>query len=123
MKERGDECEGAVTVSISDCTDDVASHLASCHLSRERFSEAELILARAGYLDQHCEDTQSLKVCSKHRDILGKRWRPPRSCQYPGHTGLPRPVKDKRAVTFQHSKEIKEFFWFKWAHVCINIQL
>ena len=45
-------------VRLSDCNDDVANHIVSCHLSKEALSENELILARAGLFNVPPEDAE-----------------------------------------------------------------
>ena len=45
-------------VRLSDCNDDVANHIVSCHLSKEALSENELILARAGLFNVSPEDAE-----------------------------------------------------------------
>ena len=43
---------------LSDCNDDVANHVVSCHLSKEALSENELILAKAGLFNVSPEDAE-----------------------------------------------------------------
>ena len=74
-------------VSVEQCSDDISVHLASCHLSRQDISERDLILARAGLFGLNEKQIAKLRICPKHRQSLGKFWRPPRSCQHPEHTG------------------------------------
>ena len=47
---------GSGIVRLSDCNDDVANHILSCHLSKEALSENELILARASLFNVSPED-------------------------------------------------------------------
>ena len=43
---------------LSNCNDDVANHIVSCHLFKEALSENELILAKAGLFNVSPEDAE-----------------------------------------------------------------
>ena len=73
-------------VRLIDCNDPIETHLSSVHLSHEKLSEHELILARCGFFDNICNYEKFL-ICAKHRHNLGKYWRSKTSCQYPKHKG------------------------------------
>ena len=49
--------------------------------------EAELILSRASHFVVTKDQVKQMAICPQHRHKLGKFWRPPRSCQYPSHSG------------------------------------
>ena len=75
-------------VLVSECNDDITSHLASCHLSKcSKVNENELILARAGIRGLSEEQVAKMTICPKQRHLLGAFWRALKSCQYHGHTG------------------------------------
>ena len=97
-------------VSLGSCNDDIIGHLAGCHLSRERLTEYQLILARAGLFDLPDEQLQCMKICPKHRHNLGRFWRPVRSCQYPAHTGRPRNIKGNRVINLQVAREVHTMY-------------
>ena len=100
--------------TLNSCLKDIRSHLKRLNAAQKCVaSEGELILARAGLLD---EDVNSLTICPKHRDNLGMEWKPSRKCQHPLHgkkTGKP---ELGRGVNLKISKEIMA----KW-HVLIPI--
>ena len=74
-------------VKVDECQDTITTQLKICHLSKSGLSEAELILSRAGHFDLTKDQIQQMVICPQHRHKLGKFWRPPRSCQYPSHSG------------------------------------
>ena len=76
-------------VSILECNRDIQTHLRSCHLSRLNITEYELILARAGQFNLNRDQMVNMTVCPRHRDNLGRYFRPLRSCQYPVHHAGP----------------------------------
>ena len=45
-------------ISLIECVDDVTYHLKSCHLSRVKVTEYELILARAGTFHPSRDETE-----------------------------------------------------------------
>ena len=63
-------------ISLIECMDDITQHLKSCHLSRVKVMEYELILARAGIFHLPKDEIRKMTVCPKHRHNLGKYWRP-----------------------------------------------
>ena len=84
--------------------------MVNVHLSRENVSEKDLILARAGLLDLSEEQIKKMTIFPAHRHSLGKYWKPPRTCQYPGHQGKKTAVTGKHVVNFKQAKEIKIMF-------------
>lgn len=93
-------------VRPAECNDSVASHLSSCHLSRESLTENELILARAGVFELPSAKVSDLFICPKHRHTLGKFWKQRRPCQYPTHRGGKKAIKSRDVVNISMSKEI-----------------
>ena len=86
---------------------DISTHLLSCHLSRcGEVSEAELIMARAGICGMSATQLKSITICPRHRHLLGRFWRAPKTCQYPGHTGKVTSVAGTHVITFQMADEI-----------------
>ena len=59
---------------LLDCKDDIRTHLATYHLSRESVNEYELILARRGFFMSQ-QQMEELWICPKHRHELDKFWR------------------------------------------------
>ena len=94
-------------VELNSCNDDITSHLAKCHLSREDISERDLILARVGLLDLDEKQIETINVCPKHRHSLGKFWRPSKLCQYPEHVGKKTVVGGGHVINLKMMKEIK----------------
>ena len=75
-------------VFLSECNADISAHLLSCHLSKcGDVTEAGLIMARAGIRAMSATQITRITICPRHRHSLGRFWRAPKSCQYPGHTG------------------------------------
>ena len=93
-------------VSIDECKEDVSGHLLSVHLSREEFSESELILSRAGLFDVSKEQMHLMYICPRHRNSLGRFFRPLKTCQYPAHSGKVKSVKGRYVITVQIAKDI-----------------
>ena len=101
------ESRGKVEViSLIECVDYVIYHLKSCHISRVKVAEYELILARAGNFQPSHDEITKLAVCPKHRHNLGIYWRPLRTCQYPVKTTL----HCKNPVNWAMAQEIKDMF-------------
>ena len=111
-------------VMLTKCTDDIRRHLFSCHLSRENMQEYELIIARAGLFDTPESQLEKMLICPRHRNVLGKEWRPLRSCQYPTHQ-LRRSEKDKgsHVVQLKMAKEIHKCMASLLGLVCVSIEL
>ena len=98
-------------IFLHDCTHDISNHLRTCHLSREPYvTEVNLILARAGLFDLGASKINEMTVCPKHRNNLGRYWQPPRTCQYPEHTGKLKKVDDGSVINFKTAKEILSLF-------------
>lgn len=106
------ECGGYRTgnidnvIMLTKCKNDIRRHLSSCHLSRENMQEYELIIARAGLFDIPESQLEKMWICPRHRKVLGKEWRPLRSCQYPTHQGDQKKIKDSHVVQLKMAKEI-----------------
>lgn len=109
----GDFKGSSELVPLSECNSDISVHLERCHLSKERITEKELILMRAGYFSATIQQMQEMVVCPRHRANLGQYWgnqtrRTP--CQYPEHRGKLEGVKSDRAFTVKIAKEVKDLF-------------
>jgi hypothetical protein len=109
----GDFKDRSELAPLSECNADISAHLRRCHLSRERITEKELILMRAGYFNVPVQQMQYMMVCPRHRANLGQYWgnqtrRTP--CQYPEHKGKVEGVKSDRAFTVQIVQEVKDLF-------------
>ena len=62
---------------LKDCNEDVNAHPVSCHLSKKRLTEKDLIFARAGLFSLSEMQIEKMSVCPKHKHSLGRFWRPP----------------------------------------------
>ena len=110
--ECGDSRSISGLFSLTKCEDNIQSHLASLHLSRQHLSERDIILARAGMFDLDDSIVTDMKVCAKHRHNLGKFWRPSTACLYPTHQGRPgqKSSKSRYSVNLDMSKTIQRMF-------------
>ena len=107
----GSSREEVEHVLLSECNADISAHLASCHLSKcSEVTEAKLIMARAGIQHLSRIQLEGMTICPRHRHLLGRFWRGPRSCQYPGHTGKVTSVTGSHVITFQIADEIRLIF-------------
>jgi hypothetical protein len=98
-------------VLLSECNADISAHLVNCHLSRcLDVTESELILARAGIRGLSSIHVASMTICPKHRHLLGRFWRQPKSCQYPNHSGKTTSVAGRHVVNWQMAEEIYLLF-------------
>ena len=97
-------------VKLNSCNDDISAHLSKCYLSREVVSERELILARSGFFELDETQTNEMIVCPKHRHLLGKYWRPSKSCQHPSHSGSKSTVTGTHVFNFKLMREVRTIF-------------
>lgn len=97
-------------VNLLDCQSDLKGHLSSCHLSKSNLIEYELILVRAGLFGLSFEQMSGMTVCCKHRNTLGRYWRPLKACQYPKHTGSNRQCKGGHVINAQMSEDIMKLY-------------
>lgn len=97
-------------VKLVECEADISGHLGGCGLSKLEISEAQLILLRAGRFNVSKEQQQAMYICSAHRTKLGRRWRPLRSCQYPGHVGPLHQYKNRGVFNAQLSCEVQTLY-------------
>ena len=95
---------------LAECDKDVFGHLSGCGLSKTNLTEVELILLRAGRFNTTPEQREAMGVCSAHRDALGIRWRPLRSCQYPSHTGPQQRYKYRGVVNPKMAQEVQAHY-------------
>ena len=96
---------------LLECNADVSAHLASCHLSKcSDVTEVKLIVSRAGIQHLSSSQLEGRTICPRHRHLLGRFWRGPRSCQYPDHTGKNASVAGSHVITFKMADEIKLIF-------------
>ena len=85
---------------------DISANLSSFHLSKcGDVTEAELIMARAGIRGMSATQLTRITICPRHRHSLGRFWRAPKPCQYPGHTGKVTSLEGKRVINFQMADE------------------
>ena len=98
-------------VVLSECKADNSAHLSSCHLSKCcDVTEAELIMARAGIRGMSATQLTRITICPRHRHSLGRFWRTPKTCQYPGHTGKVASLAGKHVINFHMADEIRILF-------------
>lgn len=98
-------------IRLTDCTDPIESHLISVHLSHEKLTEYELILARVGLFHlREISNAQQLYICPKHRHSLGKFWQARKTCQYPNHKGSKAAVKGRDVCNLAMSKVIHQAY-------------
>ncbi|RUA04678.1 MAG: hypothetical protein DSY43_05910 [Gammaproteobacteria bacterium] len=105
----GEFKEKSELVSLGECNNDITPHLRRCHLSKERISECELILLRAGYFDTTPQQIKDMFVCPKHRGYLGLYWKNQTRktpCQYPEHKGKRKGATTDRSFTVKMAKEV-----------------
>ncbi|CAH3133217.1 unnamed protein product [Pocillopora meandrina] len=92
-------------------SENISAHLARCHLSKcIEVTEAKLIMARAGIQHLSRIQLEGMTICLRYRHLLGRFWRGPRSCQYPGHTGKVTSVTGSHVITFQIADEVRLIF-------------
>ena len=98
-------------VKVDECQDTITTQLETCHLSKSGLNEAELILSRAGPFVVTKDQVEQMVICPQHRHKLGKFWRPPRSCQYPSHSG-PRKkhCNERHVIGLEAAKNIQSVF-------------
>ena len=95
-------------IKVHECQDTITAHLETCHLSKSGLNEAELILSRAGHFDLTKDQVDQMVICPQHQHKLGRFWRPPRSCQYPSHSG-PRKkhYNDRHVIGLEIAKDMQ----------------
>lgn len=97
-------------VRLIDCTDAIENHLASVHLSHEKLTEYELILARAGFFKGTTANVHEFLICPKHRHSLGRFWRAKTTCQYPKHKGTKTAVKGRDVCNLAMSQVLHQAY-------------
>ena len=98
------------SVPLIQCIANITNHLKSCHLSRAKVAEYELILARTGKFNLPLDEIEKLTTCPKHRHNLGQYWRSLKTCQYPNHEGRKISLHCKNPVNWQMAQEIQKMF-------------
>jgi len=96
-------------IKLSDCRSNIDDQLQTWHLSQliGYIQEFEIIVNRLDLPhDPSHEQLEGLWICGKHRNYLGKTWRPRRTCQYPLHSVRRKQLKTRNAVTPNMSREI-----------------
>ena len=101
-------------VRLVECQDDTTIHLRTHHLSSDKLSEWQLIVARTGLFNLEKGQTDQMWICPKHRYDLGKGWRKSKTvCQYPKHSGettRKKKAKGRNSVSIQLAKDIQMLF-------------
>ena len=81
------------------------------YLRNSGLEESELILTRAGYFGLNAMQVDSMIICPSHRHGLGRFWRAPRTCRYPGHSGSrKKQCKDRHVINIAMAKTVKTIF-------------
>ena len=104
-------------VALSTCTKSVQNHLRYLKVSSATIKEEwELILARTGNFSL-LEGPAPLNftICPRHRETLGFKWRPKRTCQHPEHDSSSS-AKPDRGINLEKSLHI----WNKY-HILVPI--
>ncbi len=98
-------CTGPV-LNLKECDKDITSHLANIHQSQSGInSERALILSRIGVFGAAQNTTRKQNICQYHRDKLGIKFTPHKTCQHPGHSTRQGP-ESGRSFPLVMSKEI-----------------
>ena len=100
-------------IKASKCRSNVDDQLHAWHLSHLKgtVQEYELILDRSGLPhDLSLDQAEQLWICKKHRENMGRNWRPRCTCQYPLHSGRKKQLKTRNAVKPVMSREINTIF-------------
>lgn len=97
-------------VRLVECMDSIENHLVSVHLSHEKLTEYELILARVGIFKPEASKFQEFLICPKHRHSLGRYWQARKTCQYPKHRGRKAAVKGRDVCNLVMSKVIHQTY-------------
>ena len=97
-------------IHLAECVAEVRNHLKSCHPSRTKVTEHELILARVGKFNLPLDEIKKLTICPKHRHDLAQYWRPLKTCQYPNHEGRKIALHCKNPVSWEMAQEIQAMF-------------
>ena len=91
-------------IPLNSCADGIKAHLRDVNVSQTYVvSEKKLILARVGLFED--DDGRDFTICSKHRAVLGVRFRPSKKRQHPLHGS--RKGKGDRGVNLKTAKAIK----------------
>lgn len=102
-------CDNSEFHRLADCNNDISSHLSACHLSQMigSIEECHLILNRAGLFDLSPSQVENLWICKKHRENMGRKCRPPKTCQYPLHCGPRKKLKNRNVVNTDTNREVR----------------
>ena len=102
------ELQGKEQVTpLTEWVADVGNHLKNYHLSREKVTDYELILARVGNFNLPLDEIRKLTICPKHRHNLGQYGRPLKTCQYPDHEGRKIALHCKNPMNWQMAQKIQ----------------
>lgn len=73
--------------------------------------ERDIIISRCSLpFDLTDHQLHQLWICDKHRNAVGKQWRPRRTCQYPLHVGKKKKIVTRNVVNLEMSKEIDKIY-------------
>ena len=106
---------GGKLIKLSDCKNSIDDSLRKLNVLSHfqgQLLEYDLILNRSGLAhDLSFDQLERLWICEKHRNDMGKYWRPRQTCQYPLHRpGPKKKLRTRNAVHASMSREINLIF-------------
>ena len=106
---------GGKLIKLSDCKSSIDDSLRKLNVLgyfQGQLLEYDLILDRSGLAhDFSFDQLERLWICEKHRNDMGKYWRPRQTCQYPLHRpGPKKKLRTRNAVHASMSREINLIF-------------
>ena len=106
---------GGKLIKLSDCKSSIDDSLRKLNVHSHfqgQLLEYDLILNRSGLAhDLSFDQLERLWICEKHRNDMGKYWRPCQTCQYPLHRpGPKKKLRKRNAVHESMSREINLIF-------------
>ena len=106
---------GGKLIKLSDCKSSIDDSLRQLNVLSHfqgQLLEYDLILNRSGLAhDLSFDQLERLWICEKHRNDMGKYWRPRQTCQYPLHSpGPKKKLRTRNAVHVSMSREINLIF-------------
>ena len=100
----------AKLTKLSECKNNMDNQLQRWNLSqlKGKVQEYELIVNWSALPhDISSDQLEHPWICEKHRNDMGRNWRPLRTCQYPLHSGRKKQLKTRNAVNPDMSREIQ----------------
>jgi hypothetical protein len=104
------ESRGESVCCESECKNNMDNQLQRWNLSqlKGKVQEYELIVNRSALPhDISSDQLEHIWICEKHKNDMGRNWRPLRTCQYPLHSGRKR-VPHAESTSQHGSHLVKE---------------